>query len=490
MKTSLAKLVAVTLCMSGILSYAAFIEVAPGGLQGAIDLASEGDTLVLHTGDYEESISITKPINILPALNANPYITGSVAISNVSGSIELRGINFGGEFTLNECEKLDLLDCRLASDVNISNCNLTMHESVVSNASDIVNFNSSEIRIIHSSIKNTVNIVDSQAILQDSNFGIHIKIEGDSSSLITRCQIDNNVVCEDISNNFTLLQSTVGGYVYSSSKYSWIYYNTIQQLHLELGKGVVVGNTIEGGNINGHSVTYGFFYTVQFNVTRHVGWTFNSDSSIELASVHLYYGDFYIYNNSILNNLAIRSTGESNIFNNQIGGLRVERINYTPVSTLSYHYGSTVTKPLEPSSWAGGGSEISKYLSRTANVINNPSGWVFILSNNMKNLTAPFPKVHASHNYIENSEGGVLPLDNSSNLVDGIGVNIGPPEAEHADHDGTRNDIGISGGHRYDPNGSTTDKPIVLMNKLDVNYIRKGTATIKLSTRGATANSE
>ena len=44
--------------------------------------------------------------------------------------------------------------------------------------------------------------------------------------------------------------------------------------------------------------------------------------------------------------------------------------------------------------------------------------------------------------------------------------NAGPPASSYNDRDGTRNDIGMFGGHNFIPNGRTTNKPIVL--SLDV----------------------
>ena len=68
--------------------------------------------------------------------------------------------------------------------------------------------------------------------------------------------------------------------------------------------------------------------------------------------------------------------------------------------------------------------------------------------------------------------GGVVNLNgiHSHPTVDGNGVpeagspaiNAGPPDAQYNDHDGTRNDIGMYGGHSYLVNGKTTNKPIVL----------------------------
>ncbi len=41
-------------------------------------------------------------------------------------------------------------------------------------------------------------------------------------------------------------------------------------------------------------------------------------------------------------------------------------------------------------------------------------------------------------------------------------INAGPPDPQYNDRDGSRNDIGMFGGHNFIPDGRTTDKPIVL----------------------------
>ena len=41
-------------------------------------------------------------------------------------------------------------------------------------------------------------------------------------------------------------------------------------------------------------------------------------------------------------------------------------------------------------------------------------------------------------------------------------IDKGPPDAQYKDHNGSRNDIGMFGGHNFIPNGRTTNKPIVL----------------------------
>ena len=41
-------------------------------------------------------------------------------------------------------------------------------------------------------------------------------------------------------------------------------------------------------------------------------------------------------------------------------------------------------------------------------------------------------------------------------------INAGSPLPQYNDRDGSRNDIGMFGGHNFIPDGRTTNKPIVL----------------------------
>ncbi len=64
-------------------------------------------------------------------------------------------------------------------------------------------------------------------------------------------------------------------------------------------------------------------------------------------------------------------------------------------------------------------------------------------------------------------------------------INKGPPDPRYNDRDGSRNDIGMFGGHSFIPDGKTTDKPIVL--GLDVAPIAVPVGgTITIESTGAT----
>jgi hypothetical protein len=88
---------------------------------------------------------------------------------------------------------------------------------------------------------------------------------------------------------------------------------------------------------------------------------------------------------------------------------------------------------------------------------------------------APKANVTLQYNliyYAGTTKGGVVNLNGISgnptvdnNMVPQAGspaINAGPPDAQYNDHDGTRNDVGMFGGHSYLVNGKTTNKPIVL----------------------------
>jgi len=58
-------------------------------------------------------------------------------------------------------------------------------------------------------------------------------------------------------------------------------------------------------------------------------------------------------------------------------------------------------------------------------------------------------------------------------------IDAGPPDAQYKDHNGSRNDIGMFGGHSYLPNGRTTTKPIVLSLEMPIAVPSGGTVTIE-----------
>ena len=68
---------------------------------------------------------------------------------------------------------------------------------------------------------------------------------------------------------------------------------------------------------------------------------------------------------------------------------------------------------------------------------------------------------------------------------DSPAINAGPSDPQYNDRDGSRNDMGMFGGHNFIPDGRTTNKPIVL--GLDIAPIAVPTGgTVTIESTGAT----
>jgi hypothetical protein len=56
-------------------------------------------------------------------------------------------------------------------------------------------------------------------------------------------------------------------------------------------------------------------------------------------------------------------------------------------------------------------------------------------------------------------------------------INAGTPDPRYNDRDGSRNDIGPSGGAWFDPDGWTTTKPVVLSFDISSDIVLEGEVT-------------
>ena len=126
----------------------------------------------------------------------------------------------------------------------------------------------------------------------------------------------------------------------------------------------------------------------------------------------------------------------------------------------------------------------------TTHAVNSPKGADRMIGNSP--VSAPDI---CSHNYFQDSAkgatGGIVSTDNITGADPGfvnpasdwsltnesILKDKGPTEAHFNDHDGSRNDIGYSGGHRYDTNGRTATAPVVLTADQSVYRLSKGSGT-------------
>jgi hypothetical protein len=63
-------------------------------------------------------------------------------------------------------------------------------------------------------------------------------------------------------------------------------------------------------------------------------------------------------------------------------------------------------------------------------------------------------------------------------------INAGTPDPRYNDRDGTRNDIGPSGGAWFDPDGWTTENPVVISFDLSPDQVLEGVDTEVILSEG------
>ena len=81
-------------------SLAATFSVTPGqSIQDAIDNAADGDLIVIFGGSYSEELTINKAVHLTEAVGEDVIISGNVTISGVSDAPPFRGFDLGAGTT-------------------------------------------------------------------------------------------------------------------------------------------------------------------------------------------------------------------------------------------------------------------------------------------------------------------------------------------------------------------------------------------------------
>jgi hypothetical protein len=282
------------------------------------------------------------------------------------------------------------------------------------------------------------------------------------------------------SKDCTVFQSTIGNQLYVDAANDWVAYSRMVNLEVRNGTGTceVVGNVIDARSNN-------------VNVVKIV----NTSPIVRNNRIRNAYFQEYLPNintsayyaslNDSCNGIYVLS-GSPVIENNIICDFRVQVDN--PYSVYTYS------------------------LTRSCNGIYVTTGCVArVLGNIIQNISATYDggvtagtntvyadsAVQVQYNDLRGGYGGgciptnCLNIDplfvDTTNYVLQAGSpvrDLGVPDADYNDLDGTRNDIGCWGGHAYDPNGMTTTNPVVMSTSASPLYVKRG-QNIMLKARGA-----
>jgi len=476
-------------------------------LQTALTNAASGDVIMLHDGFYDEDCVVTNKGITVKSINSNANlvqvrsitvnnapdpssfshlrlssslsVTGSTAtvqgcnilgnLNKTNGDLNALDTNVDGNLTVTQ-GSVTLVNCTVDFSVSLTQGGLTMRNCTIGQNVTVADAANGDLKAYHTNVGGNLSV----------NLG---------GLTLMKCTVNGNATASSAlgAGNRELvaivLQSTIGERFVCKAKRSWTCYNLIRHAYFE-GEAEITGNEFDGR-------TSGF---------GGIGIDVNGTSAnIRNNHVHHYFGN---WNSSDITDqcIGIRITG----------GARAEIVNNLIHDCYDSHNGGSETNSaMGIFVQSTNGTKILGNVIWKCYVTNNPQ-----LPTGNCPVWAPFEHVVLKNNYLlkgtvhanSQAKGGVQGVDNVHNddtnswnslkfvtpangdftlQADSPLKNAGPPDAQYNDLDGTRNDIGMFGGHNFIPNGKTTDKPIPIQLSTTPAFVPIG-GTVTIESTGAT----
>jgi hypothetical protein len=408
-------------------AHGAVIMVSPGqSIQAAVDSASSGDTIRISEGVYSQNVSISaKSINLIVQPGESVQVNNITATNPnaVARVIYLKNLRIQGDVN------------GTSNDFNIHSCNITGD----------VNVDQGSLTIIKSTVGANISINHPNRI-----------------SVPTQAQI---------------LQTTIPEKLTCKADTSIIGYNSIRFAHIE-GNSQIVGNHFNGDGLAGIGIDVnGSSSKVKIQNNQIHGYFQHSASGLSNVCIgirvdgqakadilnNLIFDCYDLHGggiNQVGMGIFVSSTSGTSIIGNALWGCFKWNSNQSPNNRLV---------------WAPFSNVIFKknllWKQKERQVTNHFGGGVQSIDNIIENnMTAVI---------FNDLAGGDFTPHPASALI-----NAGSPLPQYNDRDGSRNDIGMFGGHNFIPDGRTTNKPIVL--GLDIAPIAVPTGgTVTIESTGA-----
>ena len=436
MKTSrtIAIVAFVVSSVSGL--HAASFVVSPGqSIQEAINAASAGDNITVQTGNYNENLTINKGLDIRGAGGA-VLVTGTLAITSVTTPVYIADISFGKSG---------------ASGMTVTGSSNVRMDRVKLVGGGGLTATSSTLYFYKGQFDQNVAFTGSTWTLQRST------VQGTLSSSSSTAKFIASTINNAFSHNqgeLTIFQSTLGHedhrITLTAAQNAWVAYNYIQRdIWFTGGNVLYVGNDM--GNVG--NANWGNLLNIRAGCNA------------------------VIQNNIIANNWNDGSWGirvESNagavkILNNTIFNI------YNAIEVDGAHVGAEIRGNIV---WADFGT-IQNGINVGASAI--------VDSNNSQKRSGGVASNNINSDPLFANKWWSSTSNNSFALsATSPSKDKGPSDAIYNDIDGSRNDQGAYGGHSYDPEGSTTLKPVVLSGSVSPLYVKRGGA-VTVRARAAVA---
>jgi hypothetical protein len=416
------------------LAHGATINVGAGeSIQTAVDGAADGDEIVLtYPGQYVGNVTVNGKGLTIRSLNQ--------ALTSVLGNFSVTGLTAGKEMNFQRFNFSGDLNCTGAGILRVKDVQIG-NSLIGSGLAKIVLQN--------------VEIMNSLSASQVTDCYIR------RSTITKTANIEGNQDANGNPTRFVFLQSTIKEKLTSTTAKSWIGYSNLEESYLE-GTLEIVMNEFVGSR--------------SFNNSRGIGIDLNGTQTT--ANIHNnLIRDFYTgvpghYENDCIG-IRISGNAVANIYNNQISANRDNR-------------------SAETETWVGMGI----YVISTAgtkifgnlfydNGVNGGS------DTGAANIWAPAQNVTIAYNaMIAYSTSGLVRggAENHAMVNSKFAGDLtdkGHPDVTYQDKDGSRNDIGPSGGRNYLTNGTTTNGPIPISFTADPLAVPIG-GTVTIQSTGAT----
>jgi hypothetical protein len=413
---------------------ASWVVSSGQSLQAAIDTAAAGDNITVMTGTYNENLTISKGIDIRGS-GGTVQVTGTLTITNVPLPVYLADILLGKSGASG-------ITITGSSNVRFDRCNLTNSGSLSATGSKLYFYK-------QTFTANATFTANCDWTMQRCTITGNV-----DSSNSTAAKFIGSTIQGTLNHNngeITVFQSNFNGtnglnMTLATNQSGWVAYNRLYFLNWTGGAAQIVGNHFDGRSRND------FFLQIGGGCNANVRNNFmNNDGRVYRSP-----GPNWWDGASAIRVLG--NAGLVKIINNSIANL------YRGIEVQ----GAPVGVEIRANYFEAGASTEYAVSTGTAGTI--------IDSNNFRaavNGGTQTNNINAAPAYVNGDWGQGLTATSA-------GKNAGPSDPIYNDLDGTRNDIGATGGHAYDPTGGTTTKPVVLSGEVSPLYVKRGQAvTIK-----------
>jgi hypothetical protein len=434
----------VPLVASMMTAHAATHAVLPGtSIQAKINLAVAGDIVAIFGGTYNEDITINKAIRLVEVSGQQVTLNGHVTFSGVTACPPFEGFTVGTS----------------GRGITVANTTgLVFRNLDARNGSGITVDGTSALKISDCQLSNLTAGSTNLEISKSSLTGALNQTAG--SLIATQIAVSGNLDTQTSAQKTVAFRTTVTGDANLRSKRAWVGYSQARSINFtdaNAAKLVVVGCLVDrqGGEANG----------VYCNV---------SNSQIQLVNNRIQRVTYYAGGDSE-NGIDLRGSGNK--------------------AFIAQNYCQLTW---QGDTWWGGGARGDGIFIRDfsdATIINNivvgarygisaPFG---VLAQNNLYWTSPWSAREANGVVAEGTlYADPLFVENEAPKLQAASpcLNAGTPDPRYNDRDGSRNDIGPSGGAWFDPDGWTTENPVVISFDLSPDMVLEGIDTEVILSEG------